>query len=161
MVKRIGRRTALSTLNEEYTQINIDGKVLRATAKSGHKKSGLCLLSAWVSDHKLILGQQKVASKCNEKTAVPELLKSLDLKDSIVTIDAIACAVKNADIITSKQGHYILALKNNNKHIYQKVSEIFDQVKLNYLRMNTLTLVVEELRLELVMSKMTLLFTMI
>lgn len=55
----------LSTLSEEYTQINIDGKVLRATAKSGHKKSGLCLLSAWVSDHKLILGQQRVDSKSN------------------------------------------------------------------------------------------------
>lgn len=105
----------LSTLNEEYTQINIDGKVLRATAKSGHKKSGICLLSAWVSDYKLILGQQKVDSKSNEKTAVPDLLKSLDLKDSIVTIDAIACDIKNADIITSKQGHYILALKNNNR----------------------------------------------
>ena len=76
-------------LNEEYTQINIDGKVLRATAESGHKKSGLCLLSAWVSDHKLILGQQKVDSKSNEKTAIPDLLNSLDLKDSIVTIDAI------------------------------------------------------------------------
>jgi predicted transposase YbfD/YdcC len=119
----------LSTLNEEYTQINIDGKVLRATAQSGHNKSGLCLLSAWVSDHKLILGQQKVASKSNEKTAVPDLLNSLDLKDSIVTIDAIACDIKNADIITQKQGHYILALKNNNKHIYQQVSERFAQTK--------------------------------
>lgn len=119
----------LSTLNEAYTQINIDGKVLRATAKSGHKKSGLCLLSAWVSDHKLILGQQKVDSKSNEKTAVPELLNSLDLKDSLVTIDAMACDVKNADLITAKKGHYILALKNNNKHIYQQVSERFAQVK--------------------------------
>ena len=119
----------LSTFDQQYIQINIDGKVLRATAKSGHKKSGLCLLSAWVSDHKLILGQQKVDSKSNEKTAVPDLLKSLDLKDSIVTIDAIACDIKNADIITSKQGHYILALKNNNKHIYHQVSERFAQVK--------------------------------
>jgi predicted transposase YbfD/YdcC len=124
----------LSTLNEEYTQINIDGKVLRATAKSGHKKSGLCLLSAWVSDHKLILGQQKVDSKSNEKTAIPDLLNSLDLKDSIVTIDAIACNVKNADLIVSKQGHYILALKNNNKYICQQVSERFSQVKTQLLK---------------------------
>jgi predicted transposase YbfD/YdcC len=114
----------LSTIKEEYTQINIDGKVLRATAKSG-----LCLLSAWVSEHKLVLGQQKVASKSNEKTAVPDLLNSLDLKGSIITIDAMACDVKNADLITSKQGHYILALKNNNKHIYQQVSERFFQIK--------------------------------
>ncbi len=120
----------LATLNEEFTQINIDGKVLRATAKSGHKKSGLCLLSAWVSDHKLILGQQKVDAKSNEKTAIPDLLNSLDLKDSIVTIDAIACNVENADLIASKQGHYILALKKNNKHICQQVSERFAQVKI-------------------------------
>ena len=106
--------------------------MLRATAKSGHKKSGLCLLSAWVSDHKLILGQQKIGSKSNEKTAVPELLNSLDLKDSIVSIDAMACDVKNADLITSKQGHYILALKNNKKHIYQQVSERFAQVKTQF-----------------------------
>lgn len=119
----------LSTINEEYTQINIDGKVLRATAKSGHKKSGLCLLSAWVSDHKLILGQQIVDTKSNEKTAVPALLNGLDLKGSIVSIDAMACDVKNADLISSKEGHYLLALKENNKYIYQQVSERFAQIK--------------------------------
>lgn len=119
----------LATIDEEYTQINIDGKVLRATAKSGHKKSGLCLVSAWVADHKLILGQQKVATKSNEKTAVPDLLNTLDLKDTIVTIDAMACELKNADLITQKQGHYILALKKNNKNIYQQVSERFTQIK--------------------------------
>jgi len=129
LVKRIGRRTALLTLNEDYTHINIDGKVLRATAKSGHKKSGLCLVSAWVSDHKLILGQQKVDVKSNEKTAVPDLLNSLDLKGSIVSIDAMACEVKNADLITQKQGHYLLALKNNNKSVYQQVSERFPKIK--------------------------------
>jgi predicted transposase YbfD/YdcC len=119
----------LSKLSNQYTQINIDGKVLRATAKSGSKKSGLCLLTAWVSDHELVLGQQKVDTKSNEKTAVPELLNSLDLKNSIVTIDAMACELKNADLIVAKQGHYILALKKNNKHIYQQVSERFAQIK--------------------------------
>ncbi len=93
------------------------------------KKSGSCLLSAWVSDRKLVLGQQKVDTKSNEKTAIPELLKSLDLKDSIVTIDVVACGIKNADIITSKEEHYMLVLKNNNKNICQQVSERFAQVK--------------------------------
>jgi predicted transposase YbfD/YdcC len=119
----------LSTFNEQYTQIGIDGKVLRATAKSGSKKSGLCLLTAWVSEHELVLGQQKVDTKSNEKTAVPELLNSLDLRNSIVTIDAMACELKNADLIVSKAGHYILALKKNNKHIYEQVSERFSKVK--------------------------------
>lgn len=99
------------------------GKVLCATAKSGQRKSGICIVSAWVCEHRLVLGQQKVDTKSNEKTAIPELLESLDLVHSLVTIDAIACEQKNADLIIQKQGNYILALKNNNKHIYQQVSE--------------------------------------
>ena len=119
----------LSTINQSYQQINIDGKVLRSTAKSGAKKSGLCIVSAWVSDHKLVLGQQQVDAKSNEKTAVPKLLVTLDLVDSVVTIDAMACELKNADLIVSKQGHYILALKNNNKHIYEQVTDRMLKIK--------------------------------
>ncbi|GAB3519553.1 ISAs1 family transposase [Emticicia fontis] len=120
----------LSTINEDYTQINVDGKVLRATAKSGSNKSGICLISAWVSEHELVLGQQRVDGKSNEKTAIPELLDKLDLENSIVTIDAIACEHKNADLIATKNGYYVLALKNNNKHIYQQVSERMKQNRL-------------------------------
>ena len=101
----------------------IDGKVLKGTAESGRKKSGICIVSAWVAEHRLVLGQQKVDSKSNEKTAIPQLLESLDLKDSLVSIDAIACEQKNADLIVKKGGDYLLALKKNNKHIYQQVSE--------------------------------------
>lgn len=122
-------RELLSSIDEYYTQISIDGKVLRGTAKSGSKKSGICLISAWVSEHELVLGQQKVDNKSNEKTAIPDLLNSLDLTDSIVTIDAIACSQNNADLIVSKKGHYILALKKNNKHIYEQVSQRMRQTK--------------------------------
>lgn len=108
---------------QEISHLCIDGKVLKGTAASGQKKSGICIVSAWVAEHRLVLGQQKVDSKSNEKTAIPELLDSLDLKGSLVSIDAIACEQKNADLIVEKGGHYLLALKKNNKHIYEQVSE--------------------------------------
>lgn len=101
----------LAELDQDMTQIGIDGKVLRATAKKGYKKSGLCIVSAWVGEHRLVLGQEKVSAKSNEKTAIPVLLASLDLKDSLVSIDAIACEKTNADQIISQEGHYLLALK--------------------------------------------------
>ena len=60
-----------------HYQVNIDGKVLRATGKRGKKTAALCLVSAWVSEHCLSLGQSKVAKKSNEKTAIPDLITDL------------------------------------------------------------------------------------
>jgi predicted transposase YbfD/YdcC len=119
----------LELVASELTQINIDGKVLRGTAKSGFKKSGICLVSAWVSEHELVLGQEKVSEKSNEKTAIPQLLKSLDLKDALVSCDAAGGQLKNADLIVEKQGHYLIALKQNQKNIYEQVSERMEKNK--------------------------------
>jgi predicted transposase YbfD/YdcC len=119
----------LSELEVQMPLINIDGKVLRSTAKKGKRKSGLCIVTAWASEYSLVLGQHKVASKSNEKTAIPELLRSLDLENGVVSIDAIACEKKNADLIIDKKGHYLLALKNNQKHIYEQVFARMQSIK--------------------------------
>lgn len=113
----------LNFVSSHITQINVDGKVLRGTAKSGFKKSGLCIVSAWIAEHHLTLGQQKVDSKSNEKTAIPELLNSLDLQDTLVSSDAAGCQLKNADLITHKGGDYLIAIKKDHKHIYEQISE--------------------------------------
>jgi predicted transposase YbfD/YdcC len=104
-------------------QLNIDGKVLRGTAKSGKKKSGICLISAWVESQRLVLGQLKAEEKSTEKTAIPELLQSLDLKDAVVSIDAIACTRQVAGLIKEKQGDYLLALKKNQKQLFEQVND--------------------------------------
>lgn len=119
----------LEVVESQISQINIDGKVLRATAKSGFRKSGICVVSAWVAEHQLVLGQEKVATKSNEKTAIPELLASLDLKDGLVSCDAAGCQLKNCDLIVEKQGHYLVALKKDHKHIYEQVSERMEKNK--------------------------------
>lgn len=111
----------------DFYQVNIDGKVLRATAKQGSKKSGLCLVSAWVSawvsEHNVSLGQLKTSEKSNEKTAIPDLLDALDIKAGLVSIDAIACSSAVAAQIVDKQADYLLALKKNNQALYEQVSE--------------------------------------
>ena len=64
-------REILSELGQNMHPLCIDGKVQRATAKGGRRKSGLCVVSAWVSEHRLVLGQERVETKSNEKTAIP------------------------------------------------------------------------------------------
>jgi predicted transposase YbfD/YdcC len=81
------------------------------------------LVSAWAEDQRLVLGQKKAEEKSNEKTAIPELLEELDLQGALVSIDAIACSVKAAEIITRKEGDYLLSLKKNQKQLFEQVSE--------------------------------------
>ena len=107
----------------DYYQVNIDGKVLRGTAQAGKKKSGICLVSAWAQEQRLVLGQRKVAGKSNEKTAIPELLEHLDLAGAVVSIDAVACGATIAGQISEKGGHYLLALKENQKQLFEQVSD--------------------------------------
>jgi predicted transposase YbfD/YdcC len=107
----------------DYYQLNIDGKVLRGTGQAGKKHAGICLVSAWAENQRLVLGQKKADEKSNEKTAIPELLEALDLQGALVSIDAIACSAKTAEIITRKGGYYMLALKKNQKQLYEQVSE--------------------------------------
>jgi len=70
-------------------------------------------VSAWSSEHGLVLGQQKVSDKSNEITAVPLLLKLLDLKGAVVTLDAMGTQTAIATQIKQAGGEYVLALKGN------------------------------------------------
>ena len=91
--------------------IAIDGKSLK---HSYDKKTGnrpINMVSAWAATNKLVLGQRKVDKKSNEITAIPELIKVLDIAGCIVTIDAIGCQKEIVNLISQKGGDYIIALK--------------------------------------------------
>ena len=107
---------------KEY-QINIDGKVLRATGQRGKKTAAICIVNVWLLEYCLSLGQSKVSKKSNEKTAIPELIKAIDIKNALVSTDAMGCDKSTASLISSNEGDYLLALKKNQKGLYEEVHD--------------------------------------
>ncbi len=116
----------VSTLAELQPKevIAIDGKTIRGAKASG-KKSPVHMVSAWANENNLVLGQVKTHEKSNEITAIPELLKVLSIKDTIVTIDAMGCQTDIATAIVEKQADYILAVKQNQAQLYQNIEDEF------------------------------------
>lgn len=109
--------------NLKDLQINIDGKVLRATGVRGKKTAAICIVSAWASDHYVSLGQVKTEKKSNEKTAIPKLIESINVEDALVSIDAMGCDKSIAELIRKNKGDYFLALKKNQKGLYEEVQD--------------------------------------
>lgn len=104
--------------------IAIDGKTLRGSY-DGDAKSAIHMVSAWSSANGVVLGQEKTAEKSNEITAIPELLKSLEVKGCIVTIDAMGCQRSIAEQIVKQKGDYFLALKGNQGRLCEEVKNFF------------------------------------
>ena len=105
--------------------IAIDGKQLRRSHDKGLGRSAIYMVSAWATANHLVLGQRKVAEKSNEITAIPELLRALDLAGCLVTIDAIGCQTAIAQLIIEQNADYLLALKANQGQLYDDVAFLF------------------------------------
>jgi predicted transposase YbfD/YdcC len=94
----------------EREVVAIDGKTLRRSFDRGRAQGPLHLVSAWASEQGLALGQRVVDGKSNEITAIPVLLETLDLKNSIVTLDAMGCQKTIANQILERGADYLLGL---------------------------------------------------
>lgn len=108
--------------------VAIDGKQVRRSHDQRLGKAAIYMVSAWSSTNHLTLGQRKVDDKSNEITAIPELLKVLALNGCIVTIDAMGCQKEIAQTICDQQADYVLALKENQEHLYQDTVDLFAHV---------------------------------
>jgi predicted transposase YbfD/YdcC len=106
--------------------VAIDGKTLRRSFDRAGGKSALHLVHAWATANHLLLGQVAVDEKSNEITAIPELLRVLELAGAIVTIDAIGCQKEIARTIRGRKADYILALKGNHEHLHEQVVAFFE-----------------------------------
>lgn len=93
--------------------IAIDGKTLRNSADVSKDLPAIHMVSALGTESRLVLGQEKVAQKSNEITAIPALLDVLDIKGHTITIDAMGCQKAIARKIQDQGGDYVLALKGN------------------------------------------------
>jgi predicted transposase YbfD/YdcC len=105
--------------------IAVDGKTSRRSHARPKGVEPLHLVSAWACRQRLVLGQEAVADKSNEITAIPRLLHRLELAGALVTIDAIGTQVAIAETIVGRGGDYLLALKQNHPVLYEDVEAFF------------------------------------
>jgi len=114
----------LGVYREKRSVVSIDGKTMRGSQGDGHK--AYHVVSAFVSENRITLGEIKTDEKSNEIAAVPELLEMLDLKGAIVTADAMSCQTKIAAGITGKEADYVIGLKSNQPALLEDVKLYFE-----------------------------------
>lgn len=102
--------------------INIDGKTIR---NSGQDKA-LHIVSAWCQANQLVLAQEKIDAKSNEITAIPRLLRLLDLKNHIVTIDAMGAQRDICKQVVEQEGDYVISLKGNQGTLHKDIVRYFE-----------------------------------
>jgi predicted transposase YbfD/YdcC len=105
--------------------VAIDGKTLRRSFDRASSKSAIHMVSAWASANHISLGQVVVDAKSNEITAIPKLLKMLEVSGCLVTIDAMGCQVEIAKAIVDAKADYVLAVKNNQPTLAQGIDAYF------------------------------------
>jgi predicted transposase YbfD/YdcC len=107
--------------------VNIDGKTIRGSKSK--QQAAYHVVSAWVEETGITLGELATDEKSNEITAIPELLEMIDVKGDIVTIDAIGCQKDIAEKIREKEADYVLAVKDNQETLHKDISEYFDWIE--------------------------------
>lgn len=107
--------------------IAIDGKTIRKSNSRSDSKAALHVVSAYASESRLCIGQEVVDEKSNEITAIPKLLKLLEIKGCIVTIDAMGCQKQIAKDILSQKADYLLMVKGNQQGLKEQVEKLFQK----------------------------------
>lgn len=108
--------------------IAIDGKTSRGSYTTADKSDALHFVSAWATKHGIALGQTEVASKSNEITAIDELLDFLDVRQSVITLDAIGAQKTIAAKIFQGGGDYVFAIKDNHPKLATAIRKHFELV---------------------------------
>jgi predicted transposase YbfD/YdcC len=105
--------------------VAIDGKTSRASGSKKTGKKALHTVSAWATEANLVLGQVVTEEKSNEITAIPPLLKLLELRGAIVTIDAMGCQKEIATVVRERGADYVLQVKGNQEHLEEDIIGAF------------------------------------
>jgi predicted transposase YbfD/YdcC len=105
--------------------VAVDGKTVRRSHNRTVGKDAIHMIGAWASANRLVLGVRQVEDTSNEIPAIPELLRLLDLMGCVVTIDAIGCQKEIAQAILDRKADYVLAVKENQGHLYDDIRDWF------------------------------------
>jgi predicted transposase YbfD/YdcC len=98
----------------------VDGKTVRCSRDHANGKPAIHMVNAWAVHHGLVLGQVKTDAKSNEITAIPELLKTMDLNGCVVTIDAMGCQKEIAEDVVGQGADYVFSLKGNQGNLHEE-----------------------------------------
>ena len=109
--------------------IAVDGKTLRGSGRANPLGRAMHLVHAWSVQNRMLLGQYATDAKSNEITAIPELLKLLDLKGAVVTIDAGGCHKGIAATIVQDEGNYVITVKGNQPKLLAAVTQRMEEVR--------------------------------
>lgn len=109
----------------EGSLVSIDGKRVRGSYDRFEGQEAIHLISAWSSEHQVVLGQLAVADKSSEVTAIPAFLRTIDLKGAVVSIDAAGCHLDTAELVREGKAHYLLGLKANQPTLMHAVEMAF------------------------------------
>ena len=125
------RATAAAATDVKQPILAVDGKTARRSHDRNHGLGALHCVSVWASDFGLSLGQVACAEKSNEITAIPELLRLVDIRGAIITIDAMGTQKAIAEQIVASDADYVLALKGNQGTLHQAVINYIDEQSQN------------------------------
>lgn len=117
-------RETVEAVKVAGTTVAIDGKTICGSGNGEH--TAYHVVSAWVAEHQITLGQLKTDEKSNEITAIPELIDIIDIEGSTVTIDAMGCQKQIAGKIREKGAEYVLGLKGNQPSLLSDVQLYFE-----------------------------------
>lgn len=106
--------------------IAIDGKTCRRSHNAAQGLGALHIVSAWATEEGIALGQVATEAKSNEITAIPQLLKQIDLTNSLITIDAMGCQKEIAEEISEAGGDFVIAVKDNQPTLRQAIEGYFE-----------------------------------
>ncbi len=116
-------------LKQEPRHIAVDGKTSRGSFDAQAQQPAIHTVSAWLGERGLVLGAHKTEVKSNEITAIPELLRTLDLRGATLTMDTMGCQTDIAQVITDGGAHYLLAVKDNQPTLRQDIATTFVQTQ--------------------------------
>ena len=120
-------RSGITSLHEitDGQVIAIDGKTLRRSYDRARSKSAIHMVSAWATLNHISLGQVVTDAKSNEITAIPKLLRLIEISGALVTIDAMGCQTEIAETIVDAGADYCRAVKRNQPTLHDGIEAFF------------------------------------
>lgn len=113
-----------------FKEIHLDGKVIKSTEMIKNFDKALNVVTAY-TETGISLYQESVNEKTNEIPTAQEIIKMIDVKEKVITADALHCQKRTVETIIEKNGNYVIQLKSNQKNMYEEMKEIFDEKMLN------------------------------